>query len=255
MLMGAKRGFGGAARIWIRAQSGRRPRDRRVVMRWWIMAIAIGAAALAAREYFLKNSVIRYRMTVEVDTPEGAKSGSSVVEAKVIRQLPLMGSDGVVYRIHGEAAVVDLPGGQALFALLGNEPYHVALPTNGLLRGRSDPPVAPKADARERDAADWPALRRVRPLITLAPADYPLLVRFRDRADPSSVEPVDPLYLGASFGAGFHLLRITIQPTDEEAEARVEQRLPWLNTSITNYLPGPFARANALNVLNFKTRR
>ena len=223
-------------------------------MRWWIVAILFGTAALAANQYLLKDSTIRYRMTVEVETPQGPRSGSSIVEAKVIRELPLMGADGVVYRIRGEAVVVDLPGGDALFALLGNEPYHVALPTNGLRRGRSDPPGAPELDARERDAADWPALRSARPLITLAPVDYPMLVRFQDIADPSSVERVEPLNLGASFGTGLHLLRITIQPTDEEARARVEQRLPWLNTSITNYLPGPFAQANSLNVLNFKTR-
>ena len=111
----------------------------------------------------------------------------------------------------------------------------------------------PQLDARERDAADWPALRRERPLITLAVEDYPRLIRFRNLTDPETVELVEPLNLDAAFGAGFRLLRITIQPTDEEEVARIEQRLPWLNTTVSNYLPGAVAQSQALNVSNFKT--
>ena len=223
--------------------------------RWWILALLVGASALVISQCIPRSSQLRYRMTVVVDTPEGIKTGSSVIEARVSRQLPVMGSDGVVYRVRGEAVVVDLPGGQSIFALLGNEPYHVALPSNGLRRGRSEPHVAPDLDARERDAADWPALRRNEPLITLAPDDYPRLVRFRDLADPATVELIDPLNLDSSLGAGHRLLRITIQPTEEESTPTVEQRLPWLNTTLTNYLPGPAARANSLNVLDFKKRQ
>lgn len=64
-----------------------------------------------------------YKMTVEVETPDGLRPGSSVREviytedliAKYLIKLPDAGVVSV--RQHGEAVAVDLPGGQTLFAL------------------------------------------------------------------------------------------------------------------------------------------
>jgi hypothetical protein len=44
----------------------------------------------------------------------------------------------------------------------------------------------------------------------LLPAEYPLLLRFGNIADPRTVEQVDPDNLAASFGYGVRLKRITI---------------------------------------------
>lgn len=65
----------------------------------------------------------RYRLTVEVDTPEGLRTGSSVIE--VTQRMVRPGSDpaskAVRRRARGEAVAVDLPAGRTLFALLRSD--------------------------------------------------------------------------------------------------------------------------------------
>jgi hypothetical protein len=60
------------------------------------------------------------------------------------------------------------------------------------------------------------------------PNGYPLLVRFRDLADPTSVERVDPDDLANSFGKGVTLKAITVARTEAEVSRGIEGRLPWL---------------------------
>ena len=62
----------------------------------------------SSRVYF---EPIRYRLTAEVQTPEGVRTGSSVIETTWDR-----GLSGAT--VKGEAVAVDLPNGQTLFVLL-----------------------------------------------------------------------------------------------------------------------------------------
>lgn len=65
----------------------------------------------------------RYRLTVEVETPEGLRTGSSVIEVmqRIVRPGSHPSSWAIDRRIRGEAVAVDLPQGQTLFALLRSE--------------------------------------------------------------------------------------------------------------------------------------
>lgn len=58
---------------------------------------------------------------------------------------------------------------------------------------------------------------------------YPRLVRFRDIADPMSVEKVDADDLPASFGEGYAIKRITAQITDEKVTDEISARISWLS--------------------------
>ena len=61
----------------------------------------------------------RYRLTVEVDTPQGLRTGSSVIQVASSVSGPYALRPGVVStQVKGEAVAVDLPGGKVLFALL-----------------------------------------------------------------------------------------------------------------------------------------
>jgi hypothetical protein len=68
----------------------------------------------------------RYKMTVEVETPQGIKTGSSVIEVHSTFMPGWMGlnsSDRVGgIRISGEGAFVDVAEGKTLFVLLGGSP-------------------------------------------------------------------------------------------------------------------------------------
>lgn len=146
-------------------------------------------------------STIAYRMTVEVDAPGGLRSGSSVflVETRAGKRL---GDDsGIERRIRTEAVAVRLQTG-ILFAILkgaAGPDYPAYLLLRGLERGIVTPPLS-----RTCKGSEWLEMeaeaRQVRPRIRLDPRDYPTFVRFRDLADPSSVEAVAPSDLASSSG-------------------------------------------------------
>lgn len=56
--------------------------------------------------------------------------------------------------------------------------------------------------------------------------DFPVLVRFRDPNDPTSVELVDPSNLAASFGPGVMLRRAFVEITDDPITKGIETRVP-----------------------------
>lgn len=195
----------------------------------------------------------RYRMTVEVDTPRGLRTGSSVIEVVTSHTSGLSGSS-FANRIKGEAVAVDLPGG-TLFALLSNREaldaaagyaptaYHDVLPDQGKV------------------GADWfdvvHALKKQSEPAVLQASYYPTLVRFRDIRDPKSVEAVDPGYLVASFGPGVSLRLITVTITDDEVTEEIEKRLPWWSEYKDKQLDGHSYNdstdfANGMNRQNFK---
>jgi hypothetical protein len=87
----------------------------------WIFALAcltLGACSKPLPTY-------RYELVVEVETPAGVRTGSSIVEVRATGEPRILpDSGGVFTRVTGEAVVVDLPKGEALFALLKGEEIH-----------------------------------------------------------------------------------------------------------------------------------
>ena len=79
---------------------------RRDLINALLVSSAFGLGGCMLRE----TETIRYRITVEVDTPRGLRTGSSVWQVKALEGLP-MSNSGVNYEIEGEAVAVDLPGG------------------------------------------------------------------------------------------------------------------------------------------------
>ena len=170
----------------------------------------------------------RYRLTVEVDTPQGLQTGSSVWETSATEGSGIPNS-ALRYLARGEAVVLDLPGG-TLIALLRKEEVGVAYPHNIVTRH-----LARQPQANIPQKGDWRATRQaisnVKPAFELYPDEYPLLVRFRDINNPATVERVDPTDLAAAFGPGVRLRRITVAVTDDEVEAeKMRGRLPWLSS-------------------------
>ncbi|MBY0283116.1 MAG: hypothetical protein K2W81_04030 [Sphingomonas sp.] len=181
---------------------------------------------------------LRYRLTVEVDTPEGLKTGSSVIAIRGVKNPDWVTPEarGTRASFQGEAAAVDLPGGKTLFALLE---------TGSGLSDAAEYPWFAFAD-RLKDSPDWlESIRRMRGWkgevaaitgteqlrednqIKQVPV-LPKLVQFKDIRDPKSVERVDTANLAAIFGAGVSLRRITVEVTDDAVTTGLERRLGWL---------------------------
>ncbi len=82
--------------------------------------LGAGASALALSGCLTKTIKFRWRLTVEVLTPDGLKSGSSVLETQ-FSDSTRMPWGRFTSRFIGEAAEVVLPGKGSLFALLQDD--------------------------------------------------------------------------------------------------------------------------------------
>ena len=185
-----------------------------------------------------KSISYRYRLTVEVDTPEGLKTGSSVIEMTKNDQQGIGGSS-LETRVTGEAAAIDLPGGQVVFALL-DQADHVA-------RNAIDPhlPELPRTiDWWYQDYQRMKQQTGIYELPRMGPAPFrvdgmvnawPMLVHFRDIRDPGTVEQVDPDNVAATLGAGYAIKRITVQITDAPVTKGIEKRLGWFHDYINRH--------------------
>ena len=215
----------------------------RVLQTTWLALAALLVSGCALAED--KAPDYRYRLTVEVETPEGVKTGSSVIQVE--QSLGGAASAGglaggqIYYKFRGEAVAVDLPGGKTLFALprssndvdwaarvmqklapkIQGEPWPESFDNVLLIKGAVEVPRM------------WPASE------TLPERSaFPMLVTFGDIAEPASVELVDPDDLAATFGGGVKLRRIMVELTDDPVTTGIERRLVWMSAYRAKWFNG-----------------
>lgn len=219
---------------------------------------AVSALGLTGCNEMFRKS-FRFKMTVEVETPQGLRTGSSVMEvsaAKTTKILPEQNAVSTIFK--GEAVLVDLPGGP-LIALVSDIGSGYSLASAAVKS--FDPLTGPEGKyvASIGKLGEPASLGR-----SVLIGDYPELVRFRNIRDPKTVELVDPNDLAKSFGAGVKLRRIMLTVVDGPVTVGIEQRLPWLVRYGNKMLDGselesfdangnPINLANSLSVLNFKS--
>lgn len=178
--------------------------------------------------------VVRLGVKVDVQTPQGDRSGYGVVESSVSSGMVFTGGGGVEYRVTGEAIAVDLPGNLVLFSLLRGRlgidsgTFFANLVNQAVAAGAKPVPPLPNVFGPSEWKEERRALRAARPSMALPASEYPLLGRFRDLSDPTSFEVVDPANLAASFGSGFALKQIVLSVTDQPSTSGIEARLRWL---------------------------
>ncbi|MEQ1671359.1 MAG: hypothetical protein ABL893_10910 [Hyphomicrobium sp.] len=190
---------------------------------------------------------VRYRIAVEVETPEGTKTGSGVIESRLIR--PSWDFREYHDSLAGEAIPVDLgKAGTVYFTLAGNaSSYEKA--------GRIDDKwdgfyglwndlLPTEAEMKKRCWGRIPfcrqtALSKIRKPVELPFDAHPLLVRFANEADPQSIEYVSPggTAMTKAFGPGIYLRRTTIVPTSDRTTTGITKRLPWIDKMLAQY-PG-----------------
>ena len=94
-------------------------------MKWLLIAIAFLGASYAAYAIAYPTYSYRWRITIEVDTASGTRTGSSVLETTTI-QYPAwltLGANSSNTSVRGEAVFVDLGNGRNLVALLALGPH------------------------------------------------------------------------------------------------------------------------------------
>jgi hypothetical protein len=197
---------------------------RRTLGRGVLGLFAGGVALVLGGCGLIGDTSYRFRMTVEVQTPQGLKTGSAVYEVVTSTSYSFDGV-GRGASARGEALVVDVPGGP-IFVLMkppeGSKHDNLAKMSMAAL----DPDY--KFDWMEsarRISGSWSTLRGDVPR-----ADWPMMVRFRDLNDPKSVEKVDPAAIGVK--------RIALETTGDDVTTGIEKRLGWFSQYLDRHLDG-----------------
>lgn len=189
----------------------------------------------------LVTTKIRFRLTVNVETPTGPKTGSSVMETVFYRESAFSRLFTDKVRLDGEAVLVDLgaaPDGKRLnlFALLvlgprGSDASAASLPVivfsdylqanrearNARARFRYDRSAITKAQGPAFDCGEFgdvyceiaqlpKGTRR-----EVQGDSIPTLITFKNPDDPKSALVVRPYSLDDVFGAGFRLRNVTLE--------------------------------------------
>jgi len=180
-----------------------------------------------------KTESYRYKLALAINTPEGVKRGSSVVEALFYEvSIP---ERGIMHKLRGEALYLDLgPGARPLIALLTSQLHpkygkeqrwtRDAGPDGNLIYQIYGPP--PPQSKNYFD--DLPRIARTRGSRGITSADLPDLVTFSDVKDPATVIEVNPNDLQATLGPNITWNEITFESTDEPITSGIRTKLPWI---------------------------
>jgi hypothetical protein len=195
---------------------------------------------------------------VEVETPEGIKTGSAVREVSASSGVKVFQEEsGASVHVRGEAVVVDLGKRGALFALLRGkklgDDYGYGIVFNAFgYRAGSLTPEGIRYFSQKTGS------------VVLEPENYPQLVRFRDLHDPMSVEEItvettndnSAKQLEEAFGSGVKIKQITLEMTKDDVTSEIAKWLPWLSAIKGGYLHGgPTGRGAPLGLYGSHFRK
>lgn len=234
---------------------------------FWSLVIAF-AGSIVAWNIAYPSGTWRYRLTVNVETPEGLKSGSAVREVHVVARPPFaLPQVGPSADVRGEAVVVDLGTRGKLFALVDTNDENIVIrsfPGHGGLSAKGIRYYNSLDNASA--SVPWEA--------------YPRIVTFKDINDPKTViEPFRIIFGGDDqpvleriraqdrednlkdvFGKGVKLKNITVEMTNDPVTWQIEEMIPWLpiyynrmlDGKKTHYYKAQYPIANSLGSGNFK---
>ena len=205
----------------------------------WVGPLALLAALFIGDQIRINRPGHKYRLTVEVETPEGVKSAFGVMAVRPDRSYSRGGHTSTI----GDAVFVDLGGSK-----------------NGLKYGPKNlVALLAHIDGKlDLDGINYVALRaytsagghrvsfnemiRLTGIVPVNGALTPVLVTFADPANPATARVVPPEDAEAVLGEGYRLHRITAEvvpnglwPLDfggalgEPVTRGIAAKLPWLN--------------------------
>jgi hypothetical protein len=195
------------------------------------VVFALSAIGLwLAWNYYFPKSTLHYRLDVTFQADGVPVTGSSVQKLVVYRVRGL-GQRQAEWWTYGEAVRVDLPGHGAVYVLM-TTPTPDGTYTFST-KGRFDFLVSWACKLKEqRGDRSWDDFVRMVGALTGecdVPKQYvPLMVRFRDENDPTTVERVFPSQLGNSFDDDVHFVGAEVKITDRPITKSINYYLNWL---------------------------
>jgi hypothetical protein len=197
----------------------------------WFGPVALLAALYIGDQIRINRPGHKYRLTVEVETPAGRKSASSVLAVHPDRSY----SRGGHTRTVGDAVYVDLGGGKNLVALLAH------IDNNLELDGINYVALRAYTAAAAGRRVSFNEMNRQTGMVPVTGALIPVLVTFADPANPATARNVQPDDAEAALGKGYRLQGIAAEvvpngfwPLDfggalgEPVTRGIRAKLPWL---------------------------
>ena len=198
----------------------------------WLGPLALLAALVIGDQIRINRPGHKYRLTVEVETPDGIKSASGVMAVHPDRSY----SRGGQTRTNGDAVFVDLGGGKNLLALLAHIDQSVEFDGMNYVALRAYNVAGRKVSFND--------MTRMTGAVPLTGALIPVLVTFISPDDPATARAVPPDDLEAALGNGFRLHGISAEvvpnglwpldfggPLGDPVTRGIEAKLPWWNRS------------------------
>jgi hypothetical protein len=196
----------------------------------WLGPLALLAALVIGDQIRINRPGHKYRLTVDMETPEGIKSASGIVSVHPDRSY----SRGGHASTKGDALLVDFGGGKNLVALLAHMDKSIDLDATNYLALR-----AYKAAGRN---VSFNEMGRMTGAVPVTGALVPVLVTFADPNDPATARAVLADEMAGALGNGFHLRGVSVEvvpnglwPLDfggllgEPITRGIETKLPWWN--------------------------
>ena len=197
----------------------------------WIGPLGLLAALVIGDHVRVNRPGHKYRMTVEVETPEGVKSASGIFAVTPYRGYTPGGNT----RTSGDAVYVDLGAGKNLVALLAHPDKTFDMDGINYVALRAYP-------AATGTRVNFNDMSKQTGVVPVKGALIPVLVMFADPANPGSARVVSPDDSETVLGKGFRLRGITAEvvpngfwPIDfggalgEPVTRGISARLPWLD--------------------------
>jgi hypothetical protein len=197
-----------------------------------ILGIAVVLVASAAMAADISNLYVsgtwRYKMTVEIETPEGLKTGSAVHElSNSATDMKFMDfpEAGNAPKFKGEAVAIDLGKQGIVFAILPTDPYYMFFHTFYGNRG----------GATTVEGIRFFNSLKIGEKRTLPINDYPWFVMFKDINEPKTVMLVHGAEFDAEkqdyipvdrfrevFGKGVKIKNIMLETTKEPVTSEID---------------------------------
>jgi hypothetical protein len=196
----------------------------------WVGPLALLATLVIGDQIRINRPGHKYRLAIEVETPQGVKSASGVIAVHPDRSY----SRGGRTRAVGDAVFVDLGGGKNLVALLAHLDKTLDLDAINYVALRA-------YTAAGGQRVSFNEMNRLTGSVPVTGALIPVLVTFTDPSNPGTARTVQPDEAEAVLGKGYRIHGITAEvvpnglwPLDfggalgEPVTRRILAKLPWL---------------------------
>jgi hypothetical protein len=196
----------------------------------WFGPLALLAALVVGDQIRINRPAHKYRLTVEVETPEGRKSAAGVMAVHPDRSYTRRG----LTRTLGDAIFVDLGQGKNLVALLAHLDNHLVFDDMNYVALRAYLAATGKR-------VPFSEMSRLTGIVPAKGELIPVLIAFADPAMPATARTVQPDNAEAVLGKGYRLEGISVEmvpngfwpldfggPLGEPVTRGIQAKLPWL---------------------------